>query len=89
LRQFKKQGKAASASSAESIANDCAALQQLFINYEFEDMRNADETGFFKRWNLHELWHISKFLVIRKKKLVLQFFVLQCCRNRKNEAYLY
>jgi predicted DNA-binding protein YlxM (UPF0122 family) len=47
LRQFKKQGEAASAPSAESIENDRLALQQLLASYNPEDIWNGDETGLF------------------------------------------
>ncbi len=47
LRQFKKQGEAASAPSAESIENDRRALQQLLTAYNPEDIWNGDETGLF------------------------------------------
>src|SRR5215216_101909 len=49
LRQFKKQGEAASAPSAESIENDRLALQQLLASYNPEDIWNGDETGLFWR----------------------------------------
>ncbi|CAI2184849.1 10891_t:CDS:2, partial [Funneliformis geosporum] len=41
------QSKVTNAPSAKSIANDHVALQQLLLNYEFEDIWNADETGLF------------------------------------------
>lgn len=47
LRQFKKQGEAASAPSTESIENDRLALQQLLMSYDLEDIWNGDETGLF------------------------------------------
>ncbi|GES93226.1 tigger transposable element-derived protein 6-like [Rhizophagus clarus] len=47
LRQFKKQSEAASTPSAESIKNDCRALQQLLTPYNSEDIWNGDETGLF------------------------------------------
>ena len=47
LRQFKKQGEAESAPSAESIERDRIALQQLLTPYNPEDIWNGDETGLF------------------------------------------
>jgi len=47
LRQFKKQGEASSAPSAESIENDRLALQQFLKSYNPEDIWNGDETGLF------------------------------------------
>jgi hypothetical protein len=47
LRQFKKQGEASSAPSAESIENDRLALQQFLRSYNPEDIWNGDETGLF------------------------------------------
>ncbi|CAB5344386.1 unnamed protein product [Rhizophagus irregularis] len=47
LRQYKKQGEAASAPSAESIEHDRLALQQILAPYKPEDIWNGDETGLF------------------------------------------
>ena len=47
MRQFKKQGEAASAPSAESIENDRLALQQFLASYNPEDIWNGNETGLF------------------------------------------
>ncbi|GET57988.1 jerky protein homolog-like [Rhizophagus irregularis DAOM 181602=DAOM 197198] len=47
LCQYKKQGEAASAPSAESIEHDRLALQQILVPYKLEDIWNGDETGLF------------------------------------------
>ena len=47
LRQFKKQGEAASVPSAESIKNDRLTLQQLLAPYNPKNIWNGDETGLF------------------------------------------
>ncbi|CAG8767248.1 21022_t:CDS:2, partial [Rhizophagus irregularis] len=47
LCQFKKQGEAESAPSAESIERDRLALQQFLTTYNPEDIWNGDETGLF------------------------------------------
>ena len=47
MRQFKKQGEASSAPSAESIENDRLALQQFLEPYNPEDIWNGDKTGLF------------------------------------------
>ncbi|CAB4430574.1 unnamed protein product [Rhizophagus irregularis] len=47
LRQYKKQGEASSAPSAESLENDRLALQQFLEPYNPEDIWNGDETGLF------------------------------------------
>ncbi|CAB4388719.1 unnamed protein product [Rhizophagus irregularis] len=47
LRQFKKQGEASSAPSAESLEIDRLALQQFLESYNPENIWNGDETGLF------------------------------------------
>jgi len=56
LHQFKKQGKASSAPSNESIENDRLALQQFLKSYDPEDIWNGDETGLF--------WKMEPFRVL-------------------------
>ncbi|GBC48258.2 tigger transposable element-derived protein 6-like [Rhizophagus irregularis DAOM 181602=DAOM 197198] len=61
LRQFKKQGEAESAPSAELIERDRFALQQLLAFYNPEDIWNGDETGLF--------WKMEPFRVLARNSL--------------------
>src|SRR5437762_5026420 len=58
LRQFKKQGEAASAPSAESIERDRLALQQLLAPYNPKKFGMVTKPAYSGRWNLLEFWHV-------------------------------
>jgi hypothetical protein len=61
LRQFRKQGEAASASSPELLENARVSLQTLLGNYSPEDIWNGDETGLF--------WKMEPSRVLARSKL--------------------
>jgi len=61
LRQFRKQGEAASAPSLELLENARVSLQTLLGNYSPEDIWNGDETGLF--------WKMEPSRVLARSKL--------------------
>ena len=78
LRQFKKQGEAASAPSTESIANDRIALQQLFAPYNSENIWNGDETGLFWKMEPSRVLVQTPISGHKKEKSRITTF---CCIN--------
>jgi hypothetical protein len=61
LRQFRKQGEAASAPSVEQLENERISLQTLLSVYSPEDIWNGDETGLF--------WKMEPSRVLARTKL--------------------
>jgi len=78
LRQFKKQGEAASAPSAESIESDRLALQQLLAPYNPEDIWNGDETGLFWKMEPSRVLARTPISGHKKEKSCVTIF---CCAN--------
>ncbi len=78
LRQFKKQGEAASAPSAESIESDRLALQQLLAPYNPEDIWNGDETGLF--WKMEPSRVLARTPISGHKKEKSRVIIF-CCAN--------
>ncbi|GES88099.1 tigger transposable element-derived protein 6-like [Rhizophagus clarus] len=66
LHQFKKQGEASSAPSAESIENNRLALQQFLRSYNPEDIWNGDETSLF--WKMEPSRVLACSLISGHKK---------------------
>ena len=78
MRQFKKQGEAASAPSAESIESDRLALQQLLAPYNPEDIWNGDETGLFWKMEPSRVLARTPISGHKKEKSCVTIF---CCAN--------
>ena len=83
LHQFKKQGEAASAPSAESIESDRLMLQQLLAPYNPEDIWNGNETGLFWKMEPSRVLARGPLSGHKKKSLVLQYFAQQMQLERK------
>ena len=71
MRQFKKQGEAESAPTAESIERDRFALQQLLAPYNPEDIWNGDETGLFWKMEPSRVLARNSLSGIKKRNPVL------------------
>lgn len=78
LRQFKKQGEASSAPSAESIEADRLALQQFLKSYNPEDIWNGDETGLFWKMEPSRVLARGPLSGHKKEKSRVTIF---CCTN--------
>ena len=78
MRQFKKQGKAASVPSTESIANDRIVLQQLLAPYNSENIWNGDETGLF--WKMEPSRVLARTPISGHKKEKSRVTIF-CCVN--------
>ncbi|CAB5335269.1 unnamed protein product [Rhizophagus irregularis] len=83
LRQFKKQGEAESAPSAESIERDHLALQQFLTPYNPEDIWNGDETGLF--WKMEPSRVLARNSLSGHKKEKSRVIIF-CATNATDET---
>ncbi|CAB5360689.1 unnamed protein product [Rhizophagus irregularis] len=83
LCQFKKQGEAESAPSAESIERDRLALQQFLTTYNPEDIWNGDETGLFWKMEPSRVLARNSLSGHKKEKSRVTIF---CATNATDET---